>query len=88
MLVCLCFYFLIFAFVFIVISVSPLFFFGYPETRDQSSGPFVTKEDGGNMAKTICAVRYMECSGKNNIGVKEVFDRAIRCGVCLHGRRC
>ena len=41
----------------------------------------ITTEEGRAMAKRIGAVRYMECSSKTQVGVRELFEEAIR--VCV-----
>ena len=38
----------------------------------------VKPEDGRTMAEKINAFAYLECSAKNNDGVREVFEEATR----------
>lgn len=38
----------------------------------------LTPEQGMHLAKDVGAIRYLECSARNLVGVKEVFDEAIR----------
>ena len=38
----------------------------------------INMEDGLAMARKISAYAYLECSAKQNDGVKEVFDMAFR----------
>ena len=47
------------------------------DLRDENSSSF---EEGCQMAKKIKAACYMECSSKEDIGVTEVFQEAIRLG--------
>eukprot|EP01002_Notosolenus_urceolatus_P011440 NODE_3980_length_854_cov_25.836025_g3302_i0.p1 GENE.NODE_3980_length_854_cov_25.836025_g3302_i0~~NODE_3980_length_854_cov_25.836025_g3302_i0.p1 ORF type:complete len:203 (+),score=33.91 NODE_3980_length_854_cov_25.836025_g3302_i0:212-820(+) len=39
----------------------------------------LTAKQGEEVAKKIGAIKYMETSAKEDIGVKDVFDEAIRC---------
>jgi len=41
----------------------------------------VSFEQGENVAKTIAADKYMECSAKNNTNVTQVFEEATRCAL-------
>lgn len=41
----------------------------------------ITYEEGLNMAKSIGALRYLECSAKKNRGVNEAFTEAARCAL-------
>lgn len=38
----------------------------------------ITYEQGAKLAKELGAIRYMECSSSTQVGVKEIFDYAIR----------
>ena len=38
----------------------------------------VTNDEGKDMAKSINAFCYRECSAKTNLGVQEVFEEAIK----------
>ena len=44
------------------------------EARDKDS---ITYEQGQDMAKQINAVKYLECSAKTQVGVKNVFYEAV-----------
>lgn len=46
--------------------------------RTGSAGDAITPEQGKSLAKSIHAIRYLECSALSNEGVKEIFDAAIR----------
>ena len=48
---------------------------------DLTSEKTITVEEGWKMADTINAVAYLECSAKNMIGVKKVFDVAVRAAI-------
>ena len=56
----------------------------HPETIGKLKGrnqvPF-TFQGGIRLAKEIGADKYLECSSKNNQGVKEVFEEAIRVAI-------
>ncbi|KAJ1958853.1 hypothetical protein DL89DRAFT_270412 [Linderina pennispora] len=38
-----------------------------------------TREEALNVAKAVGAQLYLECSAKENRGVREIFDAAVRC---------
>ena len=50
--------------------------------REPNGHYFITKEEGQDLAKTIKAKDYRECSAKRGTGIKEVFSAAIK--ACLH----
>jgi len=41
----------------------------------------ITEKMGQKLAKEVGAVRYMECSSKDRIGLKEIMDMVIRVGL-------
>lgn len=47
----------------------------------------VSYEKGLNMANSIKAVAYIECSSKTRKGVSTVFMEAIRVAVCSNGNK-
>merc|ERR1719393_220245 len=49
----------------------------YDRLREKNQTP-ITTEEGMEMAKTIGAVKYLECSALTQKGLKNVFDEAIR----------
>ncbi|ORX62140.1 hypothetical protein DM01DRAFT_1315510 [Hesseltinella vesiculosa] len=46
--------------------------------------PPVMYEEGLTVARSINAVRYLECSAKHNRGIREVFDQAGRVALNVH----
>lgn len=44
----------------------------------------VTREQGEKLMKEIGAVAYLECSAKRNLGVKDVFNAAIRAALYVN----
>jgi GTPase SAR1 family protein len=38
---------------------------------------FVTKDEGDKLGQKIGAIKYVECSARQNIGVQEVFTTCI-----------
>ncbi|CAO3699821.1 unnamed protein product [Rhizopus stolonifer] len=48
----------------------------------KKGGPILYQE-GLNVAKSIHAVRYLECSAKHNRGVKECFDQAAKVAISV-----
>ncbi len=49
------------------------------DLRDKSPSSIVTKEEGEDLAKTINAYSYMECSAFLHTGIQEVIDSALAC---------
>ncbi|KAL5477082.1 hypothetical protein EMCRGX_G023824 [Ephydatia muelleri] len=58
------------------------------ELRELRQVP-ITKAQGDDMAKRINAIKYLECSAKNQKGLKQVFETAAEVVVCpeLHATR-
>eukprot|EP00771_Trimastix_marina_P001498 gnl/Trimastix_PCT/258.p1 GENE.gnl/Trimastix_PCT/258~~gnl/Trimastix_PCT/258.p1 ORF type:complete len:206 (-),score=22.92 gnl/Trimastix_PCT/258:59-631(-) len=51
------------------------------DMRDSDNPEHVSSPEGEQLARRIKAARYLECSAKENSGVKDVFDWAIRIAV-------
>jgi Rho family protein len=55
------------------------------ENQNQASNnrrkDLISYEEGLSMAKSIGALRYLECSAKKNRGVNEAFTEAARCAL-------
>jgi len=49
--------------------------------REKNQTP-ISSEEGLEMASTISAVKYLECSALTQKGLKTVFDEAIRVVLC------
>jgi len=43
----------------------------------------VTEQEGMDVARKIQAYKYLECSAKSNVGVREVFDAATRAALTV-----
>ncbi|KAJ3085367.1 GTP-binding protein Rho1 [Quaeritorhiza haematococci] len=56
------------------------------ELRKTNQSP-VTYEEGLSVAQKIGAYRYLECSAKQNDGVKEVFEHATRAALLAKTRK-
>jgi len=61
---------------------TPIILVGTKTDLRKEQGEIVTLEEGQRLAKTIKALRYMECSALTRVGLKEVFDAAITSIVC------
>ncbi|KAK2958781.1 putative Transforming protein RhoA [Blattamonas nauphoetae] len=48
------------------------------DLRQSGASGLISQDEGKQLAKSIGAVKYMECSAMSNMGVKEVFEEAIR----------
>jgi len=49
------------------------------EAQNIASGQIVQTESGHELARKLKATRYMECSAKTCLNLKDVFDEAVRC---------
>jgi GTPase SAR1 family protein len=47
------------------------------QLRNRNQSPLLP-EDGTRMAAEICANKFVECSALNQLGLKNVFDEAVR----------
>jgi Ras family protein A len=56
------------------------------ELRKNHQSP-VTFEEGVAVAQKIGAYRYLECSAKNNQGVKEIFEHATRAALLAQTKK-
>ena len=55
------------------------------KTKVKNMAP-ITQQQGKTMQKRIGAVAYMECSGLTRVGLRDVFDEAVR--IVLYGMGC
>ena len=55
------------------------------ELKVENMAP-ITHQQGETMQKRIGAVAYMECSGLTRVGLRDVFDEAVR--IVLYGMGC
>jgi small GTP-binding protein len=49
------------------------------EEKKDSVGAFITRQQGEELKKELGAFQYIECSARTQVGLKQVFDEAIRC---------
>uniref|UniRef100_A0A0A9WM14 Rho-related GTP-binding protein RhoC n=1 Tax=Lygus hesperus TaxID=30085 RepID=A0A0A9WM14_LYGHE len=54
--------------------------------NDEQLNRVITFEKGLEMAKSVNAFRYVECSAKTEEGVSEVFETAVRSVIAKRGR--
>ncbi|KAI8099666.1 GTP-binding protein Rho3 [Halteromyces radiatus] len=54
------------------------------QAMKKMNGRPVLYEEGLNVARSINAVRYLECSAKHNRGIREVFEQAGRVALSVH----
>jgi len=61
---------------------TPIILVGTKTDLRKEQSDVVAQEEGQRLAKSIKALRYMECSALTRLGLKEVFDAAITSIVC------
>lgn len=49
--------------------------------RGNSHKPLITTDEGAELAQKIHANRFIECSAKENVHIKEVIHEAVRAAV-------
>lgn len=55
--------------------------YGNDHNHSSQNSNLISYEEGLAMAKTVGALRYLECSAKKNRGVNEAFTEAARCAL-------
>lgn len=51
------------------------------DLRENSRKPLISTEEGAELCRKIYANRFVECSAKENVHIKEVIHEAVRASV-------